>query len=477
MKSLSTYVITALPVGLFFLFMALVHVSVIAQACLSKTEKIEGQVILQDCFDPGLFYYIPGDLQLAIQSDGSPNFQMVEMRYTGTKSLGDKETKRFLNFVKVTIQFMPLASDVVQRIKSKLGERGRAKLKPLPIRYFQTTLLAPLPGDESVLVGKSGSIAGGSGKSLWSKKVFTLKLNNQGAEILHRQISSGQLALSFGYAFFAEVIQGRYDQTELLGDTSLLNQIYDSYNLDSNTQQIDSTLITQIIKANAFSIDIDLNKWPDAVKQIDLNAKQLVAYPILETRCYDFKEQLRPELYKKLLQVKATGASGQDIELLVEYSRKYPEVTVQYLHFPFAVKIAEPFQFRIKEIDRDGLAQTFPWKSKSEWETPIDLSTPDSLIKMEETIVEIESSFEDFINDEMDRLAVTLEYTLNGQTKTRKVLFKDQQDFPIQEIPVLHDRHTLIYYRVTRVNKDGTEKTGEHLPVGNNYLFIKPEMQ
>src|SRR5678816_4272192 len=54
-----------------------------AQPMASSKQEIGSLSIYKDFKDPKLFYYAPGSLKSAYEKDGTPKFQLLEMRYTG----------------------------------------------------------------------------------------------------------------------------------------------------------------------------------------------------------------------------------------------------------------------------------------------------------------------------------------------------------------------------------------------------------
>src|SRR5688500_13901883 len=88
-----------------FLFVSILLVVSYGQAQPTAIAKqlLDDIEVYQDLKHNNLYYYAPGNLNLAFEADGKPKFQLVEMRYTGSSSYGDNGEKRFMNVVQFSI--------------------------------------------------------------------------------------------------------------------------------------------------------------------------------------------------------------------------------------------------------------------------------------------------------------------------------------------------------------------------------------
>ena len=66
-----------------------------AQPDQSSARQINGVEIFQDATIKNLFYYEPGNINIARNSDGKPEFKFIQTRYTGTSTGGDQGQFRF----------------------------------------------------------------------------------------------------------------------------------------------------------------------------------------------------------------------------------------------------------------------------------------------------------------------------------------------------------------------------------------------
>src|SRR5690606_13703636 len=113
----------------------------------NSKKKIEGIHIYQDKADPFLFYYEPGDLILNTNDNGEPDFQFLDMRYTGTKCYNDAGEKSFMSLVQFGVMMKKASPETLQKIKATLKSRRSITLKPLPVSYINTRLVLPVNGN------------------------------------------------------------------------------------------------------------------------------------------------------------------------------------------------------------------------------------------------------------------------------------------------------------------------------------------
>src|SRR5690606_5339806 len=259
-----------------------------------------------------------------------------------------------MNVVQFTVTMEQISAEKLEVLKQRLGGVD-IKLRPVPIRSIEAILVAPV-GDPNAStaytrVGHNGSFQAGShegaprGDGYWTERTFTVKLENHEAQLLWDQVDQGHLALSLAYSFYADIIPGTRGAMEVDGDKSYT----DSMESRSDEMLVTDTIATvQAIRADAFPVRVDTQKWPDILKKIDLNEGIPPAYAALEVRCYDFSDDLGPDLAIRSSEVQARGVGATAMLLPPQNSSPgHHALNALQIHRPTAVKLPEPLRYRV----------------------------------------------------------------------------------------------------------------------------------
>lgn len=445
---------------LFLLLMLIViFLSAEAQPVASSKQIIGDVELYQDLKRMHVFYYAPGDLRLALHDDGKPKFQLLEMRYTGSSAYGDQGDGRFMNVVQFTVSMDEVSSDALKNIRQQLRTPS-IELRPLPVRSIDACLVAPMgdtqDGSAYRKIGKDGSFQaeGKNGTSdqsgFWTERTFTLKLQNHEAQLLWDQVAGGQLALSLAYSFYADMVSGARADMEVNGDN--LSQKFLSATEDLLT--MDTVVVTQPVKVDAFPIRVDVATWPDLLKRIDINEGIPPGYAALEVRCYDFTDDLRPDLTMKAVEIQATGVDGTPITLPAKkFMRTHPDLNALQIHFPYAVKLSEPYRYRIVEYTLEGTKKVAGWVTKDSWVGMLDITTPTEARKFLRKTIEIEAP--SLSENDMKKIEVTLFYTYRGESRDMRLVFNADDPLPVQMANVRYDVNTELQYAVMWYYENG----------------------
>ncbi len=333
---------------------------------------------------PGLFYYPPGDLTLVTDAAGKPDFQFLQLRYTGTEIEGDTGVRRFRNIIAMRIALSGPTPAEVRAARTALGGAG-VELRPLPVSRLEAVVIyvpvGPRAGAESAARLPAGQFEaqGNSGNSsataFWSERVFSLRLDNPTAQLFDIALRRGLLVLSFGYAFFASGIGADQPLAELSGDPQLVAALRERIGLADDSAQVGDTTAGHLVRTGAIAITIDAARWPDLVRQVDLNTQLPPGYPMLLVYCYDFRDALNDSLYAKLVQFQAVGVAGRPVSVAVMFSRAQPELYAQTVRFTYAVQLARPYRYRVLEVTRAGSERAGPWVERDSWSGMLDVTT------------------------------------------------------------------------------------------------------
>ena len=448
---------------------------------LSTSKQVFGDLqIYRDDKNEKLYYYAPGALKLAMESDGKPRFQLLEMRYTGSSAYGDNGERRFLNIVQFTVSMEQATAEALKAVKKQLPTSD-VDLRPLPVRSIEGFLVAPVgEGNERASykkIGKDGSFQaeGQSGTSdkhgFWTERTFTLKLDNHEAQLLWEQVAKGQLALSFAYSFYANMIsRGEGDVTAK--ENGVRASEFEVAQKDHLTT--DTLLITHLVKADAFPVGVDVEKWPDLLKRIDINEGIPPAYAALEVRCFDFANDLRPDLSLKGIDIVATGVGGQPITIPTQkFLSGEPDLFAKQIRFPYAVKLTQPYRYRVIEYTVDGDKDVSEWKTVQMWASHLDITTPAKDQVFETKQIEIELPVNNFADAGVSRVEVNIDYVFAGKHRRVRVEYGHDDTLPVKQTTLRSDKGSVITYEVVWIYQTGTQKSSRvnNLPE-DNYLYL-----
>jgi hypothetical protein len=128
------------------------------------------------------------------------------------------------------------------------------------------------------------------------------------------------------------------------------------------------------VRAGAVAIEVDAGRWPDIVRRIDNGASAPPGYAFLDVYCYDFNNELRPDLYEKDVEIDAEGVAGRRARLFAIFQKDAPDVYTRTLRFPVAVRLDRPYRYRVVEIAPDGTLKEGVWRVRESWAAHLDVT-------------------------------------------------------------------------------------------------------
>lgn len=338
-----------------------------------------------------LFYYPPGDLVLATDALGRPDLEFLEMRYYGTTADGHPGLIHFRSLLSFRIVMGGPTVAELQAARAELERlrRGRVDLRPLPIRRLEAAVVyAPVGGERSPETSEpeGGSLTGGyfesseageeEGDAYWSERVYTLRLDQHSAQALRWALENSRILLSFAYAFFAEGIGPEEPLEDLSGSPELVEALREAIGGASDSTESGTSRRGVLIHSGATGITIDAQRDTGLIKSIDINEQMPPGYPVLEVRCYDFRDELREDLYEKLVELEAEAVGGDVVRMTVVFGQSQPDLYVSRPRSRFGVRVDRPYRYRVIEIRQTGEEIEHPWVERDSWAEMLDVTTP-----------------------------------------------------------------------------------------------------
>jgi hypothetical protein len=445
------------------------------QPVLSSKMQMHGFDIYQDHEIKQLYYYSPADLALTRKSDGSPDFILIGMRYTGTHFSGDENYKGFLNILQLAVTLEQIPTSVYQEIMTSLGRN--VQLRPLPIRRFEGELIIPL-GDAAAANEKYRKVsvhgfegdAGQPGNTFWQQRTFTLQLDNAEAQLLWNQVNDGQLAISFSYAFYAEAMPGVKAMVDASGTRSDITESMEDVPEDL---LFDAQVNTYLVKANTFPIQIDVTKYPECLKRVDINEELPPAYAAFDIRCYDFADDLRPDLFKKIVEIKAFAAAKEFISVKADFNANKPDVSALRVRFPYAIRLDQPMEYRIIEISKDGASEISQWMPLSNWSEVIDVTTPFHENPIGKKSLDVEVDLVQLQSAGVTHVECEVRYALRDKSVVQKISWTADDAQPMKTLHFQYDLDSPVEYAL-RGEKDVLQKpVWQRLQPTDTYVFLR----
>lgn len=440
----------------------------------SKTE-VNGRQIFRDGKIKNKYYYGPGKLSLSTDSDGKPVFQLVTIRYTGTQITNDRNEKRFTNILNFGVTMEPMTAAAKAGIKKSMNLPAAAELTPLPIRHLAATIVSGLGkgSDQDVIRKQAGSDQpSDTGPGIfWTERTFTVSLDNHEAQILHEQYKNGAIAVSLNYTFYANVLKIEEEIVQISGDSVMV----ESLNNEIGEMQRDTQLVSYPVLGDALSISIDVTKFPDAIRKIDVNEQSIPpAYAALEVKCFDFAVDSRPDLSMKTVEIEAQSVTNVPVVIKTKFFKKQPDITGKFVSFPYAVFLDKPIRYRVNESDLDGESTYSPWTVLEQNANLIDITTPQKKNPVKKRSVDVEVLPEVFSDKNIKEFRVHFTYIYGGKPEVKSLIFNKEDTEYFKNITVVFESDYPMRYLVSRVYENGKKTRGIPRAVGtDDYILIK----
>ena len=371
---------------IFISFITLALPVVKGQPDFSSGQWIEGVQVFADAKDRSSYYYSPGKLHLIKDAMGKPDFKFVQMRYTGTRATANQNLKKFNSLIKFQVGIDRCSSSLLDKIRKHLGSaQHEITLQLLPLQKIQAFLVYAAIEDSGKRTQPTTTLSGGFFGSadpdlelLWSQRSFTLRLSPANAQLFWNAFSRKQSILSVGYAYYAYGVAPGHKETIVQGEGKWLDELNQHFPTTLDSLERGTKITAQRIFSDAFDIQIDSRQYPDLLQQVDINEMLPPDYAALDVYCYDFNNDLRPDLYAKRIELKAIGVGRDAVISKITFRANSPDIYAYNVRFQHSVKLDMPLSYRITEIPRDGKIRVLPWQEKRSWHEILDLTSKEN---------------------------------------------------------------------------------------------------
>lgn len=357
-------------------FTAIAVLPIIAAAApdLRHGRDVDGLTIYPDTQHSGRFYYAPGDVVLDTDADGRPGFHLLSTRFVGTAASGDQGHTDQRNMLTFRVRLQPPENTRLSAARESLqaDRRGAVELRPLPIRSMPTRLIYTPVDSEEVHTLPQASLdhEDGASDAYWTERSYSLRVGAADAQMLIHALERGGVILSLSYAFIADGVGMATGFDELTGSPELI-ELIESQRESAAVDEV----APRLVGADTASIVIDTVRWPDLIRQIDINERLPPGFAVLDVRCYDFQREDRQALFEKRVDIRADTVAGVPIVESLYFSRRQPERFVAQVRFPVAVHLDRPFDYRVISVYNDGSEEIeTDWTRRERWTALLDVT-------------------------------------------------------------------------------------------------------
>ncbi len=361
------------------LVIVLISFNAFTQPKKSSRRNIDGVIIYQDILIKTRYYYVPYGLKLVVNKEGRPHFKFIQMRYTGTKVTENENSKSFRSLLSFRVANNIPSKTTINAIILKLRSEG-ANIQDLQLIAISNLDAELVYAKNEVTDTISKSLKNGffentennSTTQNWKERDFILRLDNEEAQLFRESLQNNRPIISLNYAFLARFESDDFDKIITTGSAEFVKK-FERDNKKGKSNKNDLTEV--VINGGSLSIDINTKKWPDLIKQIDLNERVPAEYAALDVYCYDFNNAIRDDLDSKRIEIKAISVNGKEVVFKNTFNRGQPDIYAKNIKFIYAVKLSKPYQYRVTQVYKDGTSMQTDWITKKQWHGILDITT------------------------------------------------------------------------------------------------------
>ncbi|HLQ66531.1 MAG TPA: hypothetical protein VK123_04770 [Candidatus Limnocylindrales bacterium] len=351
-----------------------------------KSQRTVGSLtVYADDTRPNRFYYAPLEIAVVTTPEGRPDFHFLETRYTGSGVSRDQGISSYKGLVTFRVRLPRIPADELARAARELagsgGSGAPADLRPFPVKNIPTALVYATIGGSDTTALPAGRFessdegTGTAGGSYWAERIYTMGLDPNTAQAFRSALEKDQVYLSLGYAFMGDARAADAGFGELTGSPVLVDALKKTLASVPDSAAADS-IRPHVIRAGAIEIGLDVKRFPDLMRRVDLNDRAPPGYAALDVYCYDFNNELRPDLAEKQVEIDAEGITGRRVTLSAWFTSSDKDLYSASIRFPVAVRLDRPYRYRVREVKQDGREHAGAWRESASWSQILDVTTP-----------------------------------------------------------------------------------------------------
>ena len=304
------------------LFLLLLPALAQAAPDLTTYRDIEGVRVYRDHIKKNSWYVSPAALRLALREDKTADYALDIFRYHGRKGTSDQGKFLIHAILSITIDRKqpPGRTAAIRKALRKAGIKN-PRLTTMPVAGAEIKLMFADQGNSW------------QQKSRWGGRQLVLPLEPEMAQLLWQAVENEQTLISLSVS---EQLAGMRLQ-------------------DKEWQEAQTTL------AWTLPIELDMAAHPGKFRKTDLGGRMSHGYTGIDVFCFDFIEELDPDLYAKVVRV-AIPTTGR--ELIEEVTFRDDGQYRFRIDFKHAKGMDWPYRVQIVQVMRDGSRQTGPWVKK-----------------------------------------------------------------------------------------------------------------
>jgi hypothetical protein len=320
-----------------------------------SAQRIGSSVVWRDSDDPAVFYYVPGELRIAQRRDGGVEATFFVVRYLGTTLGGDAERAFVRSSFTADVEMIPPTAATLADVVTELrrAHAGPVRVLPMPIQRIKTRLVfaSAAAGAGQPVTFSDGFLEPAGAEpstAFWRRRTFTLHLASVDAQILLAALRAGGAVMSLAYEFTSRSVEA--------------------------ADGPQTPAVEQTVVAGTLPLSFDAARFPDRLVLLDIAASSPPGYPVLSVYCYDFSEQVDPDLFEKAVEIEGVGLGGGRVATSVTFTSEAPDVTKRSVRFPFPVRLDRPFRQLVSETYWSGEERRATWSAPLEWTSVLDIT-------------------------------------------------------------------------------------------------------
>lgn len=434
-----------------------------AQPVFETRQEIEGITVYQDLMEKSKYYYVPADLEIVRNSDDSPKFKYLKMANSILNRAGNGAQLKDLNLIQVSLTHPLTSQDKLLQIKKVLGNEN-IRLLPMPIDKFEFALLEGIEsaGHNNTLASHLDASFENSSSGLWENKTVTIRLSKAAAALVDQHMEdTGQLGIHFSYSYYTHFVIG-------------MDEIHNKGKTELESPKKDTLLAKVAYKTAIFDLDVDLDRWgSECIEEIVLNEEVLPRYLPLQVFCYDFSDDLRPDLLMKKIELCGDGLEGVNSCVQLEFSNLNRDRNAYSARFNRPVLLTKPLRYKVTEISTVSGLQQGDWIDIQAGGS-INITTSELDQAFANQKIEIEADFEEMESLGLQKAKIELAYQVNQQRNIKEISINLHEDHSFLTTNFFHDKDTPVHYTISWMDDKEALRLENTKILDGDYLYLKP---